>query len=100
MDLFCFYFSLALLVGSCKLLIKRIIFAFSLPLGSQTSLLCTDCKRLPVEADGGGCTKDFLKSAWDKYSYFYAPTMLEKHHLGQAIDLHYNINGKLLELKG
>lgn len=26
--------------------------------------------------------------------------MLEKHHLGQAVDLHYNINGKLLELKG
>lgn len=26
--------------------------------------------------------------------------MLEKHHLGQAMDLHYNINGKLLELKG
>ncbi|KAM7411549.1 hypothetical protein PAMA_021508 [Pampus argenteus] len=25
--------------------------------------------------------------------------MLEKHHLGQAMDLHYNINGKLLELK-
>lgn len=26
--------------------------------------------------------------------------MLEKHHLGQTMDLHYNINGKLLELKG
>lgn len=26
--------------------------------------------------------------------------MLEKHHLGQALDLHYNINRKLLKLKG
>lgn len=26
--------------------------------------------------------------------------MLEKHHLGHMLDLHYNINGKSLELKG